>query len=462
MGCAGATPDPVSSTAFVSIEHLRETFMKGPAGSHVLVEENHDLPLVRILVALRVGAAEDPIQKDGLANFTAELFPRGTMRRSRTEVDAAFDALGTSLDISTGHEGVTFEVTVVREKLDAALALVAEVLLHPRFSREEADKLRRELKSQIDELRDHDALLARRFFQRALFGEHPYGRSVLGTEASLERLTVDDAKKWHQMVIHGDNVIFGLAGDVEGAGVPALLARHFGELPSTQGASGRTHSDLPNPPLRSGVRVTLVDKPGRTQSQIFLGHPAPGWSAPDFYALQVATHAFGGTFTARLLDEVRSKRGLSYGASAHLMQGRGDKALVVNVYPALEQTAETLELVLRLYREWAEGGLRDEEVAFAQGNLAESFAFHVATPEDRLDLRATVELAGMPPDYANHFSERILAVKPSDVRRAMAAHLRPSDLEICILSTVERLRPFLEQRGLLKDRAVTVFPYDSF
>jgi zinc protease len=135
---------------------------------------------------------------------------------------------------------------------------------------------------------------------------------------------------------------------------------------------------------------------------------------------------------------------------------------VVNVYPSLEQTAETLELVLRLYREWAERGLRDEEVTFARGNLAESFAFHLATPEDRLDLRATVELAGLPADYADHFAERILAVTPAEVRSAMAAHLRASDLEICILSTAARMRPLLEKRGLLKEKMIEVVPFDSY
>ena len=123
------------------------------------------------------------------------------------------------------------------------------------------------------------------------------------------------------------------------------------------------------------MRLTLVDKPERTQSQILIGQPAPRWQDPDFLALQVATTAFGGTFTARLMDEVRSKRGLSYGASARVGQGRGAKSLVAHVFPSLEQTPETLELVLRLWRDWVDDGVTD-----ARGRASRAAIWPRASP----------------------------------------------------------------------------------
>src|SRR5262249_31216397 len=154
------------------------------------------------------------------------------------------------------------------------------------------------------------------------------------------------------------------------------------------------------------------------------------------------------------------KRGLSYGASARLGQGRGARAIVAHVFPSLTQTPETLELVLRLYREWAEEGLTDEEVAFAKGYLGNSFAFSIATPEERLDLRLHVEMSGLPPDHVERYVNRIRGVSNDEVRRAMRAHLRPDDLEICVVSTAEALQPLLGK--LLDGRAVEVIPYDSY
>jgi zinc protease len=430
----------------------------GPAGSLLLVESNHDLPLVRVQVSLRAGAAEDPDGREGLCNWAGELLGRGAAGRTHAQLDAAFDAIGTSFDVGSEHDGVTFEVSVLAAELDRAMALVADVLLRPDFPHDEAEKLRREIKAQLDEVRDDDGQLARRYFQRALFDHHPYGRSVLGTVRALDALRLGDARAWHEASLRGGNVVFGVAGAVEADAAHAALMRHFAALADGPSPARPT----PDPPRRSGQRLTIVDKPERTQSQILIGQPAPRWGSPDFPALQVATTAFGGTFTARLMQEVRAKRGLSYGASARVGQARGKKALVVHVFPSLEQTAETLALVLRLYHEWAEAGLRDDEVAFAKGYLASSFAFNVATPEDRLDLHTAVELAGVGGDYVERFEERVRAVTPDDVRRVMRAELRPDELEILVVSTAEELQPRLASAGLLDGRALEIVPYDEY
>jgi zinc protease len=432
--------------------------LAGPAGSKLLVEENHDLPLVRFQLALRAGAGDDTPERDGLANFATELMGRGANGRSRAELDAAFDALGTSLDVLTDYDGVTFDVTVLPEKLEAALTLVADVILRPDFTKDEAAKLRRELGAQLDELRDEDGQLARRFLTRALYDRHPYGRTVIGTEKSLKGLDGATARAWHAQALRGGNVVFGVAGDVDTAAIQAAIARHFATLP----AGTAELSPRPPVPRRQGLRFTIVDKPERTQSQILMGQPAPRWHDADFVPLQVATTAFGGTFTARLMDEVRSKRGLSYGASARLGQGRGAKALVSHVFPSLEQTAETLTLVLGLWRDWVEEGVTEAEVAFAKGYLGKSFAFTVATPEDRLELRTALDLAGMPPDSGLTYSTRVGKVTREAAVRALEQHLTARDLEIVVVTTAAELMPKLEAAGLTADAAVEVVAYDSY
>jgi zinc protease len=432
--------------------------LSGPAGSKLLVEENHDLPLVRFQLALRVGAGDDAPEKDGLANFATELMGRGAGGKTRAELDEAFDALGTSLDVLTDYDGVTFDVNVLPEKLEQTLTLMADVILRPDFPKAEGQKLKREIVAQLDEMRDDDGQLARRFFTRALYGNHPYGRTVLGTDETLKGLGVAEARAWHKQSLVGGNLIFGAAGDIQAGELEAQVARHFGTLASGEAGVG----PRPPQPRRAGMKLTIVDKPERTQSQILIGQPAPRWHDPDFVALQVATVAFGGTFTARLMDEVRSKRGLSYGASARVGQGRGAKALVAHVFPSLEQTAETLELVLTLWRDWVSEGVTEAEVNFAKGYLQKSFAFTVATPEDRLELRTALDLAGMPADSAATYATRVGKVTRAAAVQALAQHLTTHDLEVTIVSTADELVPKLEAAGLTKDVELEVLAYDSY
>src|SRR5687768_5345536 len=121
----------------------RRDYMIGPNGSRVLVEENQDLPIVRVTVTLRAGGADDPADLDGLANFATELMPRGAGGRTRAQIDDAFDALGTMLEVHTEYDGAHFELTTLATELDAVLPLLADVVLRPAFPAEEAGKLRR-------------------------------------------------------------------------------------------------------------------------------------------------------------------------------------------------------------------------------------------------------------------------------------------------------------------------------
>jgi zinc protease len=348
---------------------------------------------------------------------------------------------------------------VLKTKLDAALALIADVLLRPDYPALEAEKLEREILAQLDELRDDDGQLARRFFQRAMWGSHPYGRSIMGSQKSLAGITVDDARAWQQRVVRTGNLVIGFAGDLDERAAHAAVERHFSGVP---GSPAIARPVVPDPPGRRDLRLTLVDKPDRTQSQILLGQPAPLWGTPAFYALQVATCAYGGTFTARLMNEVRSKRGLSYGASARMGQGRGRKSLVVHVFPSLEQTCETLELVLGLHQDFIANGVTAEELEFAKGYLANSFAFGVATPEDRLELKLALELTGLPADYAATFPSRIRAVTLEETKEAMRTQLSGGGLEVCIVSTADELRPKLDETGLSKRFQIDTVSYDSY
>lgn len=430
-----------------------------------LLEENHDLPLCRLQVTVRTGAATDPVAPDGGAawsgrcDFATELMRRGAGGKSRAEIDVAVDDLGASLQVLCGHDSVLFEVLALKEKLPAAARILADVVLRPDFPKDEADKLRRETLARLDDLRDDDGMLARRFFARALYGDHPYGRPVAGVRESVEHFTVEGARAWHDKYLRSGNLLFGAAGDLDEREMRDLFGRHFAEVP----AGERLDQPVPEPRPRRGLGLLLVDKPERTQSQILFGQLGPRWGEPEWLPMQVAITAFGGTFTARLMDEVRVKRGLSYGASARLGAGRGRRAIVVHVFPSAAQTAETIDLVLRLYREWATpAGLRPEEIDFARGYLHKSYAFSVQTPESRLNLRTELELCGLSQDNLRTYPQRVQAVTAAQVRAAMERLLRPEDLLVTLVGTEKLLGPTLVSTPALAAAQTEIVPYDSF
>ena len=397
----------------------------------VLVEHSDALPLCSVQLVLEGGAAHDPEGKLGLCHVAAELMRRGAGGRTRAELDAAFDALGASFEIDVDHDHVSMGGMVLEQHLGAYLALLGDVLAAPALDAHELRELLREARGALDELRDDDRALVRRFHDRALWGAHPYGRPAGGTRASLGAITLADVQAWVKRWVVAGNLVVGFAGAV-GKRAERLAEPLLARLPAR--AAPRARIGRPAGATGGGRRLVLVDKPARTQSQILMGHPGPLWKTPDFLPLEVAMTAFGGTFTARLMTEVRVKRGWSYGARAYLSRGRAG-AFSMHVFPSAAQTPDTIALVHQLFTELCDGGLSDDEVAFAQRYLERGFAFEIDTPERRLHVRLSTLLAGLPDDYIQTYRRRARAVRPADIRRAMKRHLDPGQLLTTLVAT---------------------------
>jgi len=410
----------------------------------VVVEEQHDLPLVEVQVVSRCGPAADPEGQEGLARHAFELLRRGAGGRSRAELDAAFDQLGAQIETVPSHDGVGMSATCLERNLEAVLALLGDVVLRPHLEEDEHLRLLREDLAGLDEIRDDDASLCSRFFDRLALAGGPYGRSSLGSDASLGAIGRADSAAWAEQAMTSDNLLVGLAGHVDPARAAELAAKTFAALPA---GGVPPPSPLWTPPAR-GRLIFLVDKPERAQSQILIGHPAPPPAHPDFLALHVACTAFGGTFTSRLMREVRVKRGWSYGVGFRAARSRGGHSFRLRVFPAAEQTPDTLALVLGMWEEVVTGGLSDEEVEHARSYLEGSWAFEIDTPGERLDRRVETELLGLPADHVATYLPRLRAVDATTVNAALRRHWRPSEATVVCTATAAEMRPRVEPLGL--------------
>lgn len=192
----------------------------------------------------------------------------------------------------------------------------------------------------------------------------------------------------------------------------------------------------------------VVDKPDRGQTQIMAGHPTIHANHPDHLALGLATSAFGGTFTARLMQEVRVKRGLSYGAYAHLSGDRAGAHYALSAAPEAKDAIETLELLRSEYRRFVHEGLTDAEIEFARQHLIASFAFSVETPALVAGQRVRARLLGRPDDHLATWRTRMAALSPDTVRAAVRQHLDPDHLCAVLVGEGSTLAPALTPLGL--------------
>jgi len=432
--------------------------LAGPAGSTVIVEPVVGTQLVDFVLSTRSGSGRDPRGKDGLSNFAAEVARHGAGGKSRAEIDRELDHLGASLHVITNNDAVTLTGRVLADKFDAYLRLVAMIVLSPDFDTDEVERTRREILAEIDENRNDDRVLGERFFAHRLYGKHGYGRAVDGTEKSLMALDAAQLQTHYRAQFSGANLIFAAAGAVDATGFPALLAKHFGTLPT-----GKKQS-LPSGTMDrpSGWRIQLVDKPDRKQVQIIWGHHGLAADHPDRPALQVALDAFGGgAMNATLMQEIRVKRGLSYGAHMGLSMRVLPGPIRGSLSTSESNAVETLRLVLRLYGELKKKGLPAERIALFRQHLIGSNASGMDDQGSRIATRILSELAGLPISHLETFATRIAAQTDDAVARAIAAHLDPQNLAITLVATASTLKPLLIAAGI-KEGAIDVVPYDSY
>lgn len=422
----------------------------------IIHEPNSDIPIVELRQVLRSGSATEPEGLDGVGRLALRLLRRGAGGRSRKELDEALDGIAAAVSAQSSSDFYAVHLRVLRRHLDEAVGLLEDVLRRPNLDPEELDRLKRETVAEIVSSRDDDRFLAARGLRLGLFPEHPYGRPSRGTIETVSRVSIDDVRSFLDTHLVRGNLLVGAAGDVAAEEVEAAIARTGGAL-SDRPPPGAA---LPVPIMPAGLRVVVIDKPDRTQTQIYVGQVGPRPSDPLDLPLRVALTAFGGTFTSRLMREVRVKRGWSYGAYASLGRARLPEVLSLWTFPKVEDAPACLRLVLDLYGELASEGPTEEDLVFARDYMARSFALQKDTAAARLTLSLREKLLDMEEGYYDTFAERVRAVTLEQARAAVATHVQTEDLVVSISCTAEKLEG--ELRAVLGEAATfQVIPYDS-
>lgn len=427
-----------------------------PGGGVGFVESATPVPLVTIVVSFRNGGTSDPIGKDGLTRVMARLMRRGCQGMTSEQIDEAVDSLGAELSLEVGPSTTSVHAQVIRRNLEPFCDLLARILGTPTFDAAELGRLLRESTAELLEARDSDRALAGLAFRRGLFGTHPYARAAAGRPSTLSGITRDDVVgSYRQKIVRKDAVI-GFAGalrvdEAKAIGQKLALAIPEGEP---------TRVDVPEPAAPSGRRLVFVDKPERTQTQILIGGLGTWPHDPDHQALATATAVLGGTFTSRLMREIRSKRGWSYGTSARLSIEKRRHAFTMSAAPGAADCAPCIALELTMLEEFVKDGITEEELAFIKSYLVRSHAFEVDTASKRVGQVLEIELLGLPADYHSGYVAHVQAITRDAANAAIQKRLSAKDLLVVVVGTASESLDAV--KAAIPDLAKTdVVPFDA-
>ncbi|MFO0556716.1 MAG: pitrilysin family protein [Polyangiales bacterium] len=421
-----------------------------------LVEEFSTVPLVEIVFALPAGSALDPKGKEGSLVLALRSLRRGAGNKSSTQLDDEIDRLGGEL--STGCDALqcSLHATVISRNLEPFFALLADIAVRPTFNEEEVARVRREITAELIDARNDDRTLCGRYFRRTLFAGHPLGRPAAGTLSTVATLSRDDAKRAWTRVWNTKGLVIAAAGDITEERLAALWEKYFGD------AWAPVHekpAEVPEPKAPKKRTLIIVDKPARTQSQIMIGALGTHPRDKDHHALFVANTVFGGTFTSRLMREIRSKRGWSYGASSRLGRERIREVFSMWTFPKSSDAPACIAVELQLLEALHKGGITARELSFAKKYLKESAVFDTDTASKRLAQRLDETCGDMPKGYHDKFIPKTQEVTLEQCKRAIRARIDPDNLILCVTATASDLRAKLEA-AIPELDSTTVIPFD--
>ncbi|MEK6706856.1 MAG: pitrilysin family protein [Bdellovibrionota bacterium] len=427
----------------------------------VAFETDQSLPIVYLNIAVKAGAVTDLEGKSGLTNFLGEMLLRGTTKRNKEQIDIALDQIGATLEVETRAEALILRGAVLASQLNRFLEITGEIITSPSFPENEIRKLKSEIISSIMEERGRDSALAMRRFTQFMFGTHPYGKPVLGKIKDVQSITRQQLLAHYNRIIHDQLLLVIGSGDTAANQIDLWAAKIANERPSPPDKS--IASILVSKPIDSNSkRLQLIDKPERTQTQINLGQVGVRMTDPMFFPLYLGNHAFGGgSFSARLMVEIRVKRGWSYGANSFFRHGRQPRSWQVHLFPAAKDTPNALAHTLKMIEELREKGISQEEFAFAKKSLINSAGFLFNTPKKRVENKLLERTLDLPDGFMKSYGPELQKVQLSDVNSTIKHFFKPESLAISVLCTAKDIKDALLKAAGVAAEKIEIWPYTA-
>ncbi|MCO6361924.1 MULTISPECIES: pitrilysin family protein [unclassified Paracoccus (in: a-proteobacteria)] len=402
-----------------------------PGGIKAWLVQDDSIPFVALDIQFRGGASMDAEGKRGAVNMMTALLEEGAGSNSATQFAQAVEDLGARLSFSASDDTVSVGFQSLTENRDAAADLLAQALAQPRFDEDALTRVRGQVQAVIrSEATDPNSIAAKEMAAQA-WGEHPYATSINGTAESVAALTRQDLVAAKNRVLARDRVVVGAAGDISAEELGLLLDRILGGLPEQATAPLPEQAELQ---VTGGTTVIDWDSP---QTVVAFAGPGIPIDDPDYFAAFVANHILGGGgFSSRLMEEIREKRGLTYGVGTALATGLYGQTWQGGMSGSNATTAEAVELIRAEWARMAEG-VTDQELTDAKTYLTGEYPLRFDGNGRIASILAGMQLIGFPIDYIDTRNAKVEAVTSEDVSRVAQRLLDPERLRFVLVGRPE-------------------------
>lgn len=423
------TPPPPAAPRSATVPAPVERTLRN--GLRVIVIEHHATPLVAAQLLVKNGGEVDPANLSGLADMTAELLTKGTKTRTAPQIAQEIEALGGELNSGAGWDASRATVNVLSAKAAPAMAVLADVVRNPVFQDEEIERLRQQYTDSINIGMTNPGTLASWVASRVVFGDDAYGHPVSGTAESIERIKRDDVVALHSKFYRPDNAVLVIGGDIKAEDAFKLAESSFGDW-AKPAAALDAGAKAAAAASASKQRIVVVDMPGAGQAAVVFARRGIARTDPDYFSGIVANSVLSG-YSGRLNQEIRIKRGLSYGARSSLDVRRNVGQFVASAQTKNQSGAEVASLLVGELTRLSSEPVGDTELTPRKAVLIGGFGRTLETTEGIVAQIASLALYGLNLGEINNYIGNVQAVTAQQIQKFAGSRLGVADSNIIIV-----------------------------
>jgi zinc protease len=423
-------------------------------GMVIFLQEDHELPLIEGSARIRGGSRREPASKVGLVDLFGEVWRTGgTKAQTGDQLDDFLEVRAAKVETGPGPDSTTISLSCLKGDFDDVFKVFVDLLQNPEFRADKLDLAQKQAEDGISRRNDEVGGIAARESTKLAYGaDNPYARQAeYSTIAAISR---QDLLDWHKTYIHPNNIILGLSGDFDAAAMEAKLRAAFDSWP--RGAD-LPKDDVQYHPAKPGYY--LIPKEDVNQSTIQMVALGTTRNNPDYYAIAVFNTAFGGGFSSRLFNDIRTQRGLAYSVGGGIGANFGHPGIQeFEMSTKSQSTIESIQALNEDLDDLAKKPITDAEIKQAKDAILNAFIFRLDSPDKVLAERLTYEFYGYPADWLDKFSTEIQKVTAADVNRVAAKYIHRDQLAVLVVGNTKDFDKPLSSLGPVKEIDIAIPP----
>ena len=420
----------------------------------IFLQEDHELPLIDGIARVRGGSRSEPTAKTGLVDIYGEVWRTGgTKSQTGDQLDDYLEIRAAKVETGGNVDSTTISWSCLKGDFDDVFKIFDELLRQPEFRDDKVDLAQKEYFDAISRRNDDvDSIAAREAAKLAYGVNNPYAR--VPEYKTVAAVTREDLVNWHHTYVQPNNIILGIVGDFDAAAVEAKLRQVFGGWPKGPAVK---EEKIESHPAKPGYY--LVEKEDVNQSSINMVGTGIRRDNPDYYAVRVFNEVFGGGFSSRLMQSIRTAKGLAYAVGGGIGSSFDHPGVLrLSMGTKSATTVESIMALDEQIDEVSKHPISDAEIKRAKDSILNGFVFNLDSPEKILRERMAYEFYGYPADYLEKFRAGVEKVTTADVARAAAKYLHKDQLAVLVVGHASEFDKPLSSLGPVTNIDITIPP----